>query len=586
MAELDSQSRSLQSLYSWFADGKLSVNRRYQRKLVWTLTEKQKLIESVLNQYPVPAILLAEREDDGYEIIDGLQRLHALMSFIETEFATAAGQRFDVSRFATAQTRAEEGIFAIESGDLLSPREVGTFLDYNMPVSVMRGASESEIDDVFARINTYGHRLSDQERRQAGVQDKFAAMVRELACDVRGDVSSETLDLADMPSISVDLPMTRHGYDVVASEVFWVQQGILRSTDLRDSMDEQCIADVAASVIGGAILDRSKEALDAVYEAGSHENLRISAALDTHGIDRFKSEFAYCIDEIRKVCADGGDRKLRSIIFSKGNTNAFPSVFAVMMIALHESLIDGGKMIADYKGVQSAITGLYDRLDTSRASTAPEERRKNVDTIKGLIGQYLVPAENRDVYGDQSTIDIDNAIRRSQIELAHYELKQGMLRLDDKRSVDDAAVERVLQTVSAIANNGKNRAGTVIIGVADKPADASRISELDSVVTHKVGSARFVVGVAREAKVLGETVEAYVARWKVAISDSPMSEPLKSDVLSALTFNDYYGLGVLVLSIPAQKSISFYGDDVYWRKGDSTQRAEGAKKVAELAGRF
>jgi uncharacterized protein with ParB-like and HNH nuclease domain len=62
MAELDSSPRSIQSLYSWYADKKLWVNRRYQRKLVWTLEEKQKLVASVLSGYPIPAILLAERE--------------------------------------------------------------------------------------------------------------------------------------------------------------------------------------------------------------------------------------------------------------------------------------------------------------------------------------------------------------------------------------------------------------------------------------------------------------------------------------------------------------------------------------------
>lgn len=76
MAELDSAPKSVQSLYSWYSEGKLNVNRRYQRKLVWTLEEKQKLVESILNRYPVPAILLAEREEGGYEIIDGLQRLY------------------------------------------------------------------------------------------------------------------------------------------------------------------------------------------------------------------------------------------------------------------------------------------------------------------------------------------------------------------------------------------------------------------------------------------------------------------------------------------------------------------------------
>jgi len=84
MAELASQPTSIQSVYTWYSEGKLYVNRLYQRKLVWTHLEKQRLIESILKKYPVPAILLAEREaaPGSYEIIDGLQRLHAIVSFI------------------------------------------------------------------------------------------------------------------------------------------------------------------------------------------------------------------------------------------------------------------------------------------------------------------------------------------------------------------------------------------------------------------------------------------------------------------------------------------------------------------------
>ncbi|NBH99692.1 hypothetical protein D7Y41_02310 [Anaerotruncus sp. 1XD22-93] len=36
------------------------VNRRYQRKLVWTLEEKQKFIDTILHNYPVPIFLLAK----------------------------------------------------------------------------------------------------------------------------------------------------------------------------------------------------------------------------------------------------------------------------------------------------------------------------------------------------------------------------------------------------------------------------------------------------------------------------------------------------------------------------------------------
>ena len=585
MAELDSQPKSVQSIYAWFDEDKLFVNRRYQRKLVWTLTEKQKLIESVLNKYPIPAILLAEREG-GYEIIDGLQRLHTLISFVETAFATLDGKYFDVAQFPTAKARADKDAFQDTDHDtVISKREVSTFLDYSMAISIMRGATEAEIDDVFARINTYGHRLSDQERRQAGVQDEFSTLIRELACEIRGDASSDIVQLGQMPSISIDLPMTKHGYGVTAQDTFWVEEGILRSTDLRDSMDEQCLADIAASIIGGQVVDRSKDILDNIYEAGNPENTRIVAALDAYGNDKFASEIKYCIDELNKVCGTGSPSKLRTIIFAGPSTNAFPAVFAILMIALHESLIGDQKKIANYDGVRKAISGLYSRIDTSRRSTAPDERRKNVDTIKGLISSYLVKSEPREIYGANSTTDIDSAIRRSQIELPHYELKQGLLRLDSSRAVDSGTIEKVIKTICAIANNGRGHTGSILIGVTDKDADAAKIKQLDKVEPRKVGS-RLVVGIKREATVLGEPPEQYFARWKHAIRNSALSDPLRSSVLSNIDYNDYYGLGLIMINVPTQSSLSFFDGDVYWRDGDETVKAADAKTIADLAVRF
>lgn len=126
MAELASQPTSIQSVYAWYREDKLFVNRRYQRKLVWTLHEKQKLVESILKKYPVPAILIAEREDlpGTYEIIDGLQRLHAIVSFIETSFPDLDQRYFDIQHFPTAKSRADEGLFnPANTADVLSQRE-------------------------------------------------------------------------------------------------------------------------------------------------------------------------------------------------------------------------------------------------------------------------------------------------------------------------------------------------------------------------------------------------------------------------------------------------------------------------------
>jgi len=322
MAELASQPTSIQSVYGWYSEDKLFVNRRYQRKLVWTLEEKQKLIESILKKYPIPAILIAEREElpGSYEIIDGLQRLHAIVSFVECSFPTLDGRFFDLQHFPTAKSRADAELFVPLVGEgNISQREVTSILDYSLAISVMRNATEAEIDDVFDRINTYGHRLSDQERRQAGVQNDFSDMVRDLACTLRGDASAPVLTLNKMPSISVDLPMTKHGYAVKADEVFWVNQGILRATDLRDSMDEQCIADVGACIIQGALIERSKDALDEIYMRGTPEAEAMLGALEVYGKTKFSDEFKFCVDQLLMVCNSGRSEKLREIVFKKKN---------------------------------------------------------------------------------------------------------------------------------------------------------------------------------------------------------------------------------------------------------------------------
>ena len=591
MTELHAQPTSVQSVYSWYANNKLYVNRRYQRKLVWTLEEKQKLIESISKRYPIPAILLAERESDPgtYEIIDGLQRLHAIVSFIETAFPTLDNSYFAINEFPTAKNRADLGLFEQAKAEkILSQKEVSIVLDYVLAVSMMRNATENEVNDVFGRINSYGHQLSDQERRQAGVQNEFSDMVRSIACTLRGDVSTDVLSLSQMPSISIDLPKTKHGYLVQADEVFWVVQGILRSTDLRDSMDEQCIADIAASVVGGEILERSKDALDSIYTTGDSENARVLTSLEVYGSERFAEEFKYCVDELLKVAQAGAQNaKLKDLLFKKPTSNAFPSTFAVILIAFHELIVKEKKLISSHKSVMEALTNISERIDTGKRAALVEERRKNINAVKGLIGEYFIPADNISViYGNHASMDIEAVIRRSEIELGNYELKQGLLTLADSgRGIDSSIQSKVVNTLCAIANNGPQSTGKLIIGVTDKEADANRIQQLDGVTPKKIGK-RFVVGISREAQFLNLTTEAYVDNWKQAIKNSGLSPMLRDQVLSHLDFNDFYGFGVIVLTIPPQTELSYVDEQVYWRNGDSTELAKSPKQIAQLAKRF
>jgi hypothetical protein len=452
----------------------------------------------------------------------------------------------------------------------------------------MRNATEEEVNDVFGRINTYGHRLSDQERRQAGVESGFSEMVRKIACTLRGDVSTELLPLSSMPQISIDLPMAKHGYTVKAEEVFWVTEGILRSTDLRDSMDEQCIADIAVCVITGKLIERSKDALDEVYDRASSASTEVETSLEVYGGDNFASEFKFCVDEILKVCqsGDGGVTHLRDLLFKKGNTNAFPSVFATVMIAFHELIVKEKNVITDYPGVRKNLADLNSRIETGRKATSPDERRKNIDVVKGLVKNCLVSGNpGPAIYGNHASLDVDAIVRRSEVEASAYELKQGLLTLSDKRSIDENLIDKVIKTICAIANNGPVQTGKILIGVTDKESDAHRIATLDGITPKKVGK-RYIVGVTREAKALNVSTDAYFGKWKNAFKDSALSSPLKETVLSNMDFNDYYGMGVIILTIPPQKQLSYVGDDVYWREGDSTSLAQAAKVIASLAQRF
>ena len=74
-----------------------SKGMNLQRPLCWTLMQKQQLILSIIKENPIPKISVIQqtfsRDANGqkdkvvYEIIDGKQRLNAIMDFLKNKFA-------------------------------------------------------------------------------------------------------------------------------------------------------------------------------------------------------------------------------------------------------------------------------------------------------------------------------------------------------------------------------------------------------------------------------------------------------------------------------------------------------------------
>jgi len=68
------ENRTITDLVNLYEDGLLKLEPGFQRQSVWTERDRAKLIDSILRNYPLPAVFLYRREDDGqiiYDVITG-----------------------------------------------------------------------------------------------------------------------------------------------------------------------------------------------------------------------------------------------------------------------------------------------------------------------------------------------------------------------------------------------------------------------------------------------------------------------------------------------------------------------------------
>lgn len=583
------QGMSIQSLYRLYRDGSLTVNRQYQRKLVWTVAEKQKLIDSLLKDYPLPLFLLAEKPDEGvgkpatYEVIDGMQRLNAIFSYIEHGFLLES-QCFDINEFARARQAADRGDFKTYPTDVprLSARACADMLDYQLAVTIFPGEQTGRITDVFGRINSGGRQLSDQERRQAGVLSPFAELVRTLAAEIRGDVSRETLLLSEMPEISIETSRNPHGYALKAEDIFWCYQGILRTGDLRESDDEQAIADLCASILYGSPVEASGDFLNRLYANGTEEYQIINQRLAAYGKDRLAHEVKTVFSTIRSVMEtyDPSRFCFRSTVYPKPTSNAQKSPFFAVFMAFHELMFKETMTPAKDNKIMVALKDLANRIEIGQKHIRSEDRQNNIKVTKGLIRDQFTAIDVAALsHGPGMIFDFENSIRRSRTETARYEFKQGLLRLDDKRQQDPGIVRTILETICGIANTGPDADGFLYVGIADKPADAKRVEALDGIVAIAFDHVK-IVGIGREAIKMGVALDNYIGIIVKGITTAGLTDPLKTNVLTSLDVITYKGLEVVRIRVPRQSQPSFLDQDCYLRVGSSTIKATGPQIAA------
>ncbi len=578
---------SIQEAYRLYREGSLLVNRRYQRKLVWAVVEKARLVGSILKGYPIPLILLAvpPQQIEGpekYEIIDGMQRLNAIFSFLENVFPFEE-KYFDVLEFTFAKQLADEGVFQQANKDnlRLSRKECADFLDYQLAVTIYPVIKEGDITEVFGRINSSGKHLSPQEKRQAGMTNQFAEMVRKIAAELRGDVTTEVLRLSQMPEISIDSKNSNQGYKIKAEDTLWCKQGVMTISQLRDSEDEQMIADIAASVLKGQPLPVDSENLDKIYNDTTQEFSQIEENLAVYKssklIDQIKTTFSVLKDTIETY--DSESKCLQHLV-NPGSNNPVRSAFYTIFMAFFDLIIYQERYPSNPQGIMEALEELQQRLSLSKNYKTTKNREKNIDQTKGLIEKFFVKKEPSDWgHGVGLSLDFQNSLNRSRLESPRYEFKQGLLKLDNTRDEDHNLITRIIETICGIANSSPTADGYLFIGVADSEKDANRIQTLDKITPIEVNG-KYVVGIDREAIIKQTSIDEYVKRLVSKIRTSLLSDPLKTQLLSKFDTISFKGRSVIRITIPAQKDVSFVKEKAFTRMDSSTVEIAGPQLIA------
>lgn len=163
--------QNLAFFHDLYKRGLLDLDPPYQRRSIWSQRFKDFFIDTVINNYPCPAIFLYEEISASgtarYNVVDGKQRLLTCFEFVSDAFPVASD--------ATAVRLRDKYFKDFSDGDKL---EVWR---YQFAVEFVPQEDEKLITEIFDRINRNVARLTRQELRHAKYGGQFIHEVEAAA---------------------------------------------------------------------------------------------------------------------------------------------------------------------------------------------------------------------------------------------------------------------------------------------------------------------------------------------------------------------------------------------------------------------
>lgn len=156
MASSVPQTYHVSDFIEWRNKKQLILDPEFQRGAVWTSAAKTFLIDTILRGFPIPQIFLrtridTERQATIREVVDGQQRLRTIFEFADGKLRLSS--------------KANE--FAGKTYNEIDQESKERFLSYSLSTIQLINAENSEILEIFARLNSYSVRVTPAELRHA-----------------------------------------------------------------------------------------------------------------------------------------------------------------------------------------------------------------------------------------------------------------------------------------------------------------------------------------------------------------------------------------------------------------------------------
>lgn len=199
---------------AWFWDlykrELVDLDPPYQRRSVWSPAYKDYFIDTILLNYPAPALFVFEEIDENgvtnYSVVDGKQRLSTVFEFLSNLFPV--GDKASMTRL--------RGLYFQD----LEPEIKRKFFGYQFSIEFLPSTDEGTLNNIFDRINRNVAKLTPQELRHAKYSGLFATKADELA------ELLESLLPKDFPRILSNSRKQMKDVELVAQLLLLTEKGI------------------------------------------------------------------------------------------------------------------------------------------------------------------------------------------------------------------------------------------------------------------------------------------------------------------------------------------------------------------------